>query len=70
MATTKIGLVDLNEQNTDTVFKMPTGGSDYSGTPQTGMIRNNTSVTNNDATSVFEYYDGSSWKGMTTEVLL
>lgn len=69
MATTKVGggVVDLNEQNTDTVFQMPVGSSSFTGTPVTGMIRNNTSLTNNDAATAFEYYDGTQWVGMGTE---
>ena len=49
MATTKIGagVVDLNSDNTS--FKMPVGSSSFTGTPVAGMIRNNTSLTNNDA---------------------
>ncbi len=71
MATTKVGggVVDLNEQNTDTVFQMPVGSSSFTGTPVTGMIRNNSSLANNNATTVFEYYDGTQWVGMVTDLL-
>jgi hypothetical protein len=67
MATTKIGagVVDLNSDNTS--FKMPVGSSSFTGTPVAGMIRNNTSLTNNDAATAFEYYDGTQWVGMGTE---
>jgi hypothetical protein len=66
MATTKVGggVVNLNSDNT--AFKMPVGSSPFTGTPVAGMIRNNTSVTNNDATTVFEYYDGTQWVGLGT----
>ena len=67
MATTKVGggVVDLNSDNT--AFKMPVGSSSFTGTPVTGMIRNNTSIANNDAATAFEYYDGTQWVGMGTE---
>jgi hypothetical protein len=66
MATTKVGggVVDLNSENT--AFQMPVGSSLFTGTPVTGMIRNNSSLTNNDATTAFEYYDGTQWVGMST----
>jgi len=69
MATTKIGagVVDLNSDNTS--FKMPVGSSSFTGTPVAGMIRNNTSLTNNDAATAFEYYDGTQWVGMSTNGL-
>ncbi len=69
MATTKVGggVVDLNEQNTDTVFQMPVGSSSFTGTPVAGMIRNNSSLANNDASTAFEYYNGTNWVGMGTE---
>jgi hypothetical protein len=64
MATTKVGggVVDLNSDNTS--FKMPVGSSLYSGTPVTGMIRNNSSISNGIAQTTFEYYNGTSWVGM------
>ncbi len=69
MATTKVGggVVDLNSDNT--AFKMPVGSSLFTGTPVAGMIRNNSSLANNNATTVFEYYDGTQWVGMNTDVL-
>ena len=64
MATTKVGggLVDLNSDNT--AFKMPVGSSYFTGTPVAGMIRNNSSISNGTAQTTFEYYNGTSWVGM------
>lgn len=69
MATTKVGGggVDLNSDNTS--FKMPVGSSLYSGTPLTGMIRNNSSLSNGTAQTTFEYYDGTQWVGMSAPPL-
>lgn len=66
MATTKVGggVVDLNEQNTDTVFQLPVGSSSFTGTPVTGMIRNNSSISTGGATTANEFYDGTQWVGM------
>tara|TARA_B100000085_G_scaffold163885_1_gene149001 strand:- start:19743 stop:20816 length:1074 start_codon:yes stop_codon:yes gene_type:complete len=71
MATTKVGgsLVDLNETNVDTVFQMPVGSSSFTGTPVAGMIRNNSSITNNSAATTFEFYNGTSWVRMNTETI-
>jgi hypothetical protein len=70
MATTKVGggVVDLNSDNTS--FKMPVGSSLYSGTPVAGMIRNNSSISNGTAQTTFEYYNGTSWVGMSAPPIL
>ena len=62
MATTKVGggVVDLNEQNTDTVFQLPVGSSLFTGTPVAGMIRYNST---NDIVEI--YVDGQ-WKSLAT----
>ena len=66
MATTKVGggVVDLNEQNTDTVFQLPVGSSSFTGTPVAGMIRNNSSISTGAAATANEFYDGTNWVGM------
>ncbi len=69
MATTKVGggVVDLNSDNT--AFKMPVGSGYFTGTPVTGMIRNNSSVSSGGSSTAFEFYDGTTWVGMVNSPL-
>jgi len=63
MATTKIitGVTDLNAANSTNGLKMPSGGA-YSGTPSSGMMRNNTSGASQGSASTMQHYNGTQWK--------
>lgn len=63
MATTKVitELVDLNQANSESGIKMPSGGA-FSGTPLTGMMRNDTSQSSASSASTMQHYNGTDWK--------
>lgn len=63
MATTKVitELTDLNQANSESGLKMPTGGA-FSGTPAEGMMRNDTSQSSEGSASTMQHYNGTAWK--------
>jgi len=64
MATTKVitELTDLNQANSESGLRMPTGGA-FSGTPAEGMMRNDTSQSSANSASTMQHYTGDSvWK--------
>ena len=63
MATTKVikDLTDLNQANSESGLKMPTGAA-YSGTTEDGMIRNDTDGTSQGSTSTMQHFNGTDWK--------
>ena len=63
MATTKVitELTDLNQANSESGLKMPTGGA-FSGTPAEGMMRNDTSQASQGSASCMQHYNGTDWK--------
>ena len=63
MATTKVitELTDLNQANSESGLKMPTGGA-FSGTPAEGMMRNDTTQSSEGSASTMQHYNGTAWK--------
>jgi len=63
MATTKVitELTDLNQANSESGLRMPTGGA-FSGTPAPGMMRNDTSQASQGSASCMQHYNGTDWK--------
>ena len=64
MATTKVitELTDLNQANSESGLKMPTGGA-FSGTPAEGMMRNDTTQASEGSASTMQHYTGDNvWK--------
>jgi len=64
MATTKVitELTDLNQANSESGLKMPTGGA-FSGTPEEGMMRNDTTQSSEGSASTMQHYTGDNvWK--------
>ena len=63
MATTKVitELTDLNQANSESGLRMPTGGA-FSGTPAEGMMRNDTTQTSASSASTMQHYNGTDWK--------
>jgi len=64
MATTKVitELTDLNQANSESGLRMPTGGI-FSGTPAEGMMRNDTTQASEGSASTMQHYTGDNvWK--------
>ena len=63
MATTKVitELTDLNQANSESGLRMPTGGA-FSGTPDPGMMRNDTTQASEGSASNMQHYNGTDWK--------
>ena len=63
MATTKVitELTDLNQANSESGLRMPTGGA-FSGTPVPGMMRNDTTQSSASSASTMQHYNGAEWK--------
>ena len=63
MATTKAitELTDLNQANSESGLRMPTGGA-FSGTPDPGMMRNDTTQASEGSASTMQHYNGTDWK--------
>jgi hypothetical protein len=63
MATTKVitELTDLNQANSESGLRMPTGGA-FSGTPAEGMMRNDTTQSSASSASTMQHYNGTDWK--------
>ena len=63
MATTKVitELTDLNQANSESGLRMPTGGA-FSGTPDPGMMRNDTTQSSASSASTMQHYNGTDWK--------
>tara|TARA_R110001606_G_C15222044_1_gene634144 strand:- start:54 stop:935 length:882 start_codon:yes stop_codon:yes gene_type:complete len=63
MATTKVitELTDLNQANSESGLRMPTGGV-FSGTPAEGMMRNDTTQDSEGSASTMQHYNGTDWK--------
>ena len=63
MATTKVitELTDLNQANSESGLRMPTGGA-FSGTPVEGMMRNDTTQASEGSASTMQHYNGTDWK--------
>ena len=71
MALTKVipQSLDLNESNTDNGLRMPSGTA-FSGTPEEGMMRNNTDQSSASSDSTMQHYTGGNvWKNYTTAAL-
>jgi hypothetical protein len=70
MATTKVitELTDLNQANSESGIKMPTGGA-FSGTPAEGMMRNDTTQASEGSASTMQHYNGTDWKNFVNTVL-
>mgnify|MGYP003122299871 CR=1 FL=1 len=71
MAITKIipGVLDLNESNSESGLKMPSGTVANRPTVETGQIRNNTSETSESSASCMEYYKSGAWQKITNIAL-
>ena len=69
MATTKVitELTDLNQANSESGLRMPTGGA-FSGTPAEGMMRNDTTQASDGSASTMQYYNGTDWKNFVNVV--
>jgi len=63
MATTKVitELTDLNQANSESGLRMPTGGA-FSGTPAEAMMRNDTTQASQGSASTMQHYNGTDWK--------
>jgi len=63
MATTKVitELTDLNQANSESGLRMPTGGA-FSGNPAEGMMRNDTTQASEGSASTMQHYNGTDWK--------
>ena len=63
MAITKIipGVLDLNQANSESGLRMPTGGA-FSGSPLEAMMRNDDTQTSQGSASTMQHYNGSTWK--------
>lgn len=63
MAITKVikELTDLNQANSESGLKMPTGTA-FSGTPEEGMMRNDTAQVSEASASTMQHYNGTDWK--------
>jgi hypothetical protein len=66
MATTKVipGVIDLNQANSESGLKMPTGNAAYAAPPAEaqGMMRNEVGQTSQGSGSTMQHYNGSQWK--------
>ena len=72
MATTKVikDLTDLNQANSESGLKMPTGAA-YSGTPAEGMMRNDDTQDSNGSASTMQHYTGDNvWKNFVNVALV
>ena len=69
MATTKVipGVIDLQQSNSESGLRMPSGGA-FSGTPSEGMMRNDTTQSSESSSSTMQHYNGSEWKNFTNTV--
>jgi len=69
MATTKVitELTDLNQANSESGLKMPTGTA-FSGTPAEGMMRNDTTQASEGSASTMQFYNGTDWKNFVNTV--
>ena len=72
MATTKVRaeLVDLNESNSESGLKMPSGTEVNRPTPVAGQIRNNTNETSGGSASCMEYYKSGAWQKINNVVII
>ena len=63
MAITKVikELTDLNQANSESGLRMPTGGA-FSGTPAEGMMRNDTTQASEGSASTMQHFNGTDWK--------
>jgi len=71
MATTKVikDLTDLNQANSESGLRMPTGGA-FSGTPAEGMMRNDTTQDSEGSASTMQHYTGDNvWKNFVNVAL-
>lgn len=70
MALTKVitELTDLNQADSESGLRMPSGGS-FSGTPVEGMMRNDTTQTSDGSASTMQHYNGSNWKNFVNVLL-
>jgi len=69
MATTKVitELTDLNQANSESGLRMPTGGA-FSGTPAEGMIRNDDTQDSQGSASTMQHYNNTEWKNFVNVV--
>ena len=69
MAITKVipGVLDLNQANSESGLRMPTGTA-FSGSTAEGMMRNDTTQSSQSSSSTMQHFNGTEWKNFVNVV--